>query len=82
MFGIFLILKKNKKNLEIVLERKGIIPYELTIGMDWFLLVPEKYFWEKTEFFTNLKQSAVNDVYYESSKYLYQSLKIRNLGDK
>ena len=50
--------------------------------MDSFLLVPEKYFWEKTEFFTDLKQSAVNDVYYESSKYLYQSLKIRNLGDK
>ena len=35
----------------------------------------------KTEFFSDLKQSAVNDVDYENSKYLYQSLKMRNLGD-
>ena len=74
--------EKKKRILEIVLERKGIIPYELIIGMDSFLLVPEKDFWKKTEFFTNLRQSAVNDVDYESSKYLCQSLKIRNLGDK
>ena len=28
-----------------------------------------------------LKLSAVSDESYENSKYLYQSLKIRNLGD-
>ena len=31
--------------------------------------------------FSELKQSAVNDEDYESSKYLYQTLKMRNLGD-
>ena len=49
--------------------------------MDWFFLMPKKDFWAKNEFFCNLKQSAVNDVDYENSKYLYQSLKMINLGD-
>ena len=35
----------------------------------------------KTEFFSELKRSAVNDEDYENSKYLYQTLKMRNLGD-
>ena len=38
-------------------------------------------FAKKTEFFSELKQSAVNDDDYENSKYLYQTLKMRNLGD-
>ena len=63
------------------MEGKGIIPYELIIGMYSFFLTSEKDFWEKTELFSDLKQSAVNDVNYENSKYLYQSLKMRNLGD-
>ena len=50
MFGLFLILKKKKKILEIVSEGKGIIPYELITGMDSFVLTPEKDFWGKTEF--------------------------------
>ena len=36
-------------------------------------------FWGK--FFNELKQSAVNDNDYENSKYLYQTLKMTNLGD-
>ena len=66
--------------MEIVWEGKGIIPYELITGMDSFLLTPEKDFWEKTEFFSDLKQSAVNYDDYENSKYLYHTLKMRNLG--
>ena len=31
--------------------------------------------------FSELKQSAVNDDDYENSKYLYQTFKMRNLGD-
>ena len=38
-------------------------------------------FGKKTGFFSELKQCAVNDNHYENSKYLYQTLKIRNLGD-
>ena len=49
--------------------------------MQSFFIKPENDFWEKTEFFSKLKQSAVNDEDYENSKYLYQTLKMRNLGD-
>ena len=49
--------------------------------MELFFIKPENDFWEKTEFFSELKQSAVNDEDYENSKYLYQTLKMRSLGD-
>ena len=33
---------------------------------------------KKTEFYSDLKESAVNDDNYENSKYLYHTLKIRH----
>ena len=50
--------------------------------MKSFFIMPENEFWEKTEFFSELKQSVVNDDDYENSKYLFQTLKMRNLGDQ
>ena len=44
-------------------------------------MTPEKEFCGKTELFSELKQSAVNDNDCENSKYLYHNLKVRNLGD-
>ena len=35
----------------------------------------------KKQNYSELKQSAVNDIDYGNSKYLYQTLKMRNLGD-
>ena len=55
--------------------------YELIVDMKSFFIKPEDDFWEKTEFFSELKQSAVNDDDYENSKYLYQTLKMRNSGE-
>ena len=49
--------------------------------MESFFITPENDFWEKTEFFSELKQSTVNEEDYENSKYLYETLKMRNLGD-
>ena len=73
----------NKKNkiLEIISEGKGIIPYEIIVGMKSFFIKLDHEFWGKSEFFSELKQSVVNDEDYESSKYLYQTLKVRSLGD-
>ena len=51
------------------------------VNMESLFITPDQDFWEKTEFFSELKQSAVNDEDYEHSKYLYQTLKMRNLGD-
>ena len=42
--------------------------------MDFFFV-----FFEKTEFFSELKQKAVNDADYQTSFYLYKTLKMRHL---
>ena len=49
--------------------------------MKSFFIMPDQDFWKKTEFLSELKQNAVNDKDYEHSKYLYQTLKMRNWGD-
>ena len=51
------------------------MPYEIIVDMESFFVRSENDFWEKSEFFSELKQSAVNDEEYENSKYLYQTLK-------
>ena len=53
----------------------------MILDMQLFFIKPENEFSGKTEFFRELKQSAVNDDDYENSKYLYQTLKMRNIGD-
>ena len=73
---------QKNKTLEIIAEDKGILPYEKKVDMNSMFKTPENYaFFEKSEFYSNLKQKAVNDSDYESSFFLYNSLKIRNLGD-
>ena len=49
--------------------------------MESFFIKPDKDFWEKIEFFSELKLTAVNNKDYENSKYLYKTLKMRSLGD-
>ena len=53
----------------------------MIIDMQSFFTTPEKDFWEETEFYSDWKQSAVNNDDYENSKYLYHSLKMRHLGN-
>ena len=73
----------NKKNkiLEIISEGKGIIPYKIIADMKSFFIKSDHEFWEQSEFFRELKQIAINDEDCENSKYLYQTLKMRILGD-
>ena len=72
---------KKEKILKITCEGKGVIPYEIVTGMNSFFLKPENNFWSKTEFYSELKQNAVGAEEYEDSKFLYQTLKMRPLGD-
>ena len=62
-------------------DGKGINPYEKIVDINSLDTVPERDFFEPTEFFSALKQKAVSDSDYESSKFLYENLKMRNLGD-
>ena len=50
--------------------------------MNPMFLTPENdVFFEKSEFFSDLKQNAMSDSDYGSSFFLYRTLKMRNLGD-
>ena len=74
-----IVVKENI--LDIVADGKGIIPYEKIVDMNSLDIVPERNFLEPTEFYSALKQKAVSDSDYESSKYLFGNLKMRNLSD-
>ena len=77
----YLTAKIKEKILVIIANGKGIIPYEFTVNMESLFSTPDKEFWEKTEFFSELKLQAVDNESYKNSKYLYLNLKMRNLGD-
>ena len=77
----FIPAHQKEKILKITCERKGVIPYEIVTGMESFFLQPENEFWQKTEFYSKLKQKAVDDDEFENSKFLYQTLKMQRLGD-
>ena len=49
--------------------------------MDSLLLTPDKEFWKTTEFFNELELQTVDNESNENSKYLYTTLKMRNLGN-
>ena len=70
-----------QKILQITCEGKGVIPYELVKNMNSFFLKPENDFWTMTEFYSELKQKHVTEQEYNESKFLYQTLKMRHLGD-
>ena len=53
--------KKKNRISEIIFQGKGVIPYEIIFDMESFFIKPDKDFWEKTEFFSELKLSPAND---------------------
>ena len=67
--------------MDIVTSGKGIIPYEMIVDMDSLDIKPEGKFYNKTQFFSELKGRAVSDDDYDQSKYLFQTLKMCNLSD-
>ena len=77
----FLPPTKQTEILKITCEGKGVIPYELVTNLDSFFQTPEKDFWLKTDFYSELKQKHITDEEFEHSKFLYQTLKMRNFGD-
>ena len=68
--------------MNIVADGKGIIPYEKIVDTNSVSLTPEnRIFFEKGEFYSDLKKKSVSDDGYGSSLYLSKTLKMRNLGD-
>ena len=61
---------------------KGVIPYENIKIFDSLNSVSEnRNSFAQSEFYTELKQDIVSEEEYENSKFLYTTLKMRNLSD-
>ena len=57
------------------------MPYEKIVDINSLELIPEKEFFNHTEFFSKLHGCNISSEIYENMKYLYTILKMRNLGD-
>ena len=68
-------MHSKNKILDITLEGKEI--KKKIVDMNSMFLTPENvFFLKKTEFYSDFKQKAVSDSDYESSFYLYRTLKM------
>ena len=74
-------MPKKEEILDIISKGKGIIPCEKIVNMhSLFSTLENGIFFEKPEFFSELKQKAVSHSDYQTSVYLYKTLKMRHLG--
>ena len=72
---------EKEKILDIISKGKGASPNEKIVDINSLDLIPEKDFFEYTEFFSKLNRCNIDFEIYENMKYLYTILKMRNLGD-
>ena len=75
-------MKKKKKSLGNYCRRQRNYTVWKNSRYELNVLTPENdVFFEKSEFYSDLKQKALRDSDYESSLFLYKTLKMRNLCD-
>ena len=76
-------LSLDKKDREWVLEYlssgKGTIPYELMTDYDSPNISPDKDFFDRHQFYSNMKDSVLSTEDYENVKKFYILLKMSNL---
>ena len=69
------------KIVNIISKGKGAIPYEKIIDINSLDIKPENDFFEYSEYFSSLNNKNIEMNIYQDMKFLYQTLKMRNLGD-
>ena len=76
-------LDQKNKVVDIIVGRKGVIPYENIEKIDLLCsATPEDgIFFTKDEFFSSLKNKEIDNESYENAKMLYLLLKMRDLSD-
>ena len=74
-------ISKKFKILEIIAGGKGIFPYEKIISSHSLDIKPSGKFFDRTEFFSILKQQYVSNEDYKISFCLWNILKMRNLSE-
>ena len=74
-------ISKKLKILETIAGIMGMFPYEKITSSDSLDIKPSGQFFDRTEFFSILKQQNVSNKGYKISFYLWNTLKLRNLSD-
>ena len=76
-------LDQKNKVVDIIVGRKGVIPYENIEKIDLLCsATPEDgIIFTKDEFFSSLKNKEIDNESYENAKMLYLLLKMRDLSD-
>ena len=82
----FVCASPNEENKNEILDylslEKGVIPYEKIRDFDSLnIALNNDKFFEKREFFSELKNKVISDEEYEDAKLLYQTLKMRNVAN-
>ena len=67
--------------MDIIATDKGIFQYEKIILSDSWDIKPSGQFFDRTEFFSILKQQDVSNEDYKIYFYLWNTLKMGNLSD-
>ena len=70
-----------EKIIDVLSDGKGMIPYEKIIGVNSLDIVPKKDFFDASGFDSYLKDKCITQSNYETAKYLWINLKMRNLND-
>ena len=74
--------EQKNKVIEIIVNGKGAIPHEKIETINSLCVKPEDgIFFSKEEFFSSLKDKAIDNKSYENAKQLYILMKMRNLSD-
>ena len=71
-------IKNKKEILEPLASGKCVILYEKNKNLE---NLDMEIFFEKSEFFSKLKNHAICNLEYEDAKFLYKKFQMRNLSD-
>ena len=68
--------------LDYLTSGKGIIPYQMITNLDSLKQAPKDvHFFEKQDFYSNLKEKDISDKEYEDYEKLFKLLRLQTLGD-
>ena len=67
--------------LDYLSSGKGMIPYQVITDFDSLKKVPKEDFFQKKDFYSELKEKDISDEEHENVKNLFKLLRLKTLGD-
>ena len=67
--------------LDYLSSGKGMIPYQMITDFDSLKKVPKEDFFQKKDFYSELKEKDISDEEYQNVKKFFMLLRLKTLGD-